>query len=381
MRLFKRITNGLEALFLASAELIHTFNECKNGSVRLLKIVIKHALFPNTEQLIGEITYPSRLTWSEDAKQYLNSSLVADKPCYVLFRLDTTCTVGFEWLLFSFVPDTAPVRERMLYASTKATLRQEFGPGCIRHDFHITKPEDMQLATMEKLLQEKSSQTIVPSANMDNLHDPEINHHQSSVAYAAYDKAVSRGIRFPIDRDALDALGRLRDDCINYVQLVCFALECLFFQFRNETPYLQSVDILNEAVKLEEASQIPCDQVKMHIPTNCPRYHFYALRRDGANASPIVLVIFFYTLPSEGSSIKERMLYSTCKGPFLETVEDVVGIRIQRKVEVDSKETIDEKFFVDLLDPSSPKDSAKFLKPKGPIRQRGERRLNNLTPT
>ncbi|KFD48807.1 hypothetical protein M514_10291 [Trichuris suis] len=339
----------------ASAELIHTFNECKNGSVRLLKVVIKH------EQLIGEITYPSRQTWAEDARQYLNSSLVANKPCYVLFRLDTSCTVGFEWLLFSFVPDNAPVRERMLYASTKATLKQEFGPGCIRHDFHITKPDDMQFATMERLLQEKSSQNVVSSANMENLDDPEVNHHQSSVAYAAYDKAVSRGVRFPIDRDALDALGRLRDDCINYVQL--------------------SVDILNEAVKLEEAGQVPCDQVKMHIPTNRPRYHFYALRRDAANASPIVLVIFFYTLPSEGSSIKERMLYSTCKGPFLETVEDVVGIRIQRKVEVDSKETIDEKFFLDLFAPSSAKDSAKFLKPKGPIRQRGQRRLNNLTPT
>ncbi|KHJ41194.1 hypothetical protein D918_08781 [Trichuris suis] len=281
------------------------------------------------EQLIGEITYPSRQTWAEDARQYLNSSLVANKPCYVLFRLDTSCTVGFEWLLFSFVPDNAP--------------------------------DDMQFATMERLLQEKSSQNVVSSANMENLDDPEVNHHQSSVAYAAYDKAVSRGVRFPIDRDALDALGRLRDDCINYVQL--------------------SVDILNEAVKLEEAGQVPCDQVKMHIPTNRPRYHFYALRRDAANASPIVLVIFFYTLPSEGSSIKERMLYSTCKGPFLETVEDVVGIRIQRKVEVDSKETIDEKFFLDLFAPSSAKDSAKFLKPKGPIRQRGQRRLNNLTPT
>uniref|UniRef100_A0A5S6QV65 Twinfilin n=1 Tax=Trichuris muris TaxID=70415 RepID=A0A5S6QV65_TRIMR len=341
----------------ASAELIHAFSKCKNGSVRLLKVIIKH------EQLTEESCYPSKSTWAEDGKQCLHSSLVDGQPCYLLFRLDTACAVGYEWMLLSFVPDGAPVRERMLYASTKATLKQEFGPGSIRHDFHITKPEDVRFGTVEKLLQEKSSQNVVdPSIDMGNeLSTAQINHHQSSTLRAPFDNAISRGVRFPIDRDALDALAQFRDDSINYVQL--------------------SVDILNETVKLEEAAQVPCDQVKAYIPKNCPRYHFYALRKDATNTSPMVLVVFFYTLPDEGSSIKERMLYSTCKGPFLETVERVIGINIHRKVEVDSKETIDEQFFRGLLTPTLQTESSKFLKPKGPVRQRGQRRLNNLTPT
>ncbi|CAF4300229.1 unnamed protein product, partial [Rotaria sp. Silwood2] len=34
---------------------------------------------------------------------------------------------GHNWLLIVYIPDDAKVRERMLYASTVATLKREFG--------------------------------------------------------------------------------------------------------------------------------------------------------------------------------------------------------------------------------------------------------------
>ena len=39
-----------------------------------------------------------------------------------------------------------------------------------------------------------------------------------------------------------------------------------------------------------------------------------------------------YTMPGYNCSIKERMLYSTCKGPLLDHVEKEIGLEIARKV-------------------------------------------------
>lgn len=55
-----------------------------------------------------------------------------------VFRLDSKSSLGFEWLFISWSPDTAPIRQKMLYASTKATLKQEFGSSQIKEELHGT---------------------------------------------------------------------------------------------------------------------------------------------------------------------------------------------------------------------------------------------------
>lgn len=57
---------------------------------------------------------------------------------YIFYRFDTTNSLGYEWLLLSWSPDSAPVRHKMLYASTKATLKQEFGSAHIKDEMHAT---------------------------------------------------------------------------------------------------------------------------------------------------------------------------------------------------------------------------------------------------
>ena len=54
------------------------------------------------------------------------------------FRLDSKNSSGYEWLFVSWSPDTAPIRQKMLYASTKATLKQEFGTSQIKEELHGT---------------------------------------------------------------------------------------------------------------------------------------------------------------------------------------------------------------------------------------------------
>jgi len=55
-------------------------------------------------------------------------------------RLDSQNTSGYEWLLINWSPDSSAIRQKMLYASTKATLKQEFGSGQIIEELHATVP-------------------------------------------------------------------------------------------------------------------------------------------------------------------------------------------------------------------------------------------------
>jgi len=62
------------------------------------------------------------------------------KICIIYFlRFDVKSdTKNYDWLLISWCPDVAPIRQKMLYASTKATLKQEFGSAKIKEELHGT---------------------------------------------------------------------------------------------------------------------------------------------------------------------------------------------------------------------------------------------------
>jgi hypothetical protein len=57
-------------------------------------------------------------------------------PCYIVFRLDTKNDQGFQWMLCSYVPDGSPVRQRMLYGSTRELLKRHLGSNYFASDMH-----------------------------------------------------------------------------------------------------------------------------------------------------------------------------------------------------------------------------------------------------
>lgn len=76
--------------------------------------------------------------WDKDYVKFIEPLIEEDTPCFILFRLDTKSTTGYEWLLLSWSPDSAKVRQKMIYASTKATLKKEFGTMNIKDEMHAT---------------------------------------------------------------------------------------------------------------------------------------------------------------------------------------------------------------------------------------------------
>lgn len=66
------------------------------------------------------------------------TEIVVSESFFHDIRLDSQAHGGYEWVLISWSPDDSPVREKMLYASTKATLRKEFGAAQIKDEIFGT---------------------------------------------------------------------------------------------------------------------------------------------------------------------------------------------------------------------------------------------------
>jgi hypothetical protein len=91
-----------------------------------------------------------------------------------------------------------------------------------------------------------------------------------------------RGLAFPVDQSAEEKLAELRDGKCNYVQLVgCLIMYSalimleIIYLYLSITAYAQSVDTLNEAIKLEDCNTLRPNQLNTAIPKQAARYHFY----------------------------------------------------------------------------------------------------------
>ena len=77
-------------------------------------------------------------------------------------------------------------------------------------------------------------------------------------------------------------------------------------------------------------------------------------------------------MPGYNCSIKERMLYSSCKNAVVEVIESE-GIEIVKKIEVDSGSELTESFIQDEIHPKKILNKTKFARPAPP--SRGNRRI------
>lgn len=55
-----------------------------------------------------------------------------------------------EWLLLLWSPEDSPIRQKMLFASTKATLKRQFGSTQIKEELFASSREEATLAAFKK---------------------------------------------------------------------------------------------------------------------------------------------------------------------------------------------------------------------------------------
>lgn len=91
------------------------------------------------EELIPSASVPASGDFDSDFS-LLSSQIEPDTPAYLLYRLDLPVA---SFILYSYVPDTSPVRAKMLYASTRATLVRFLTPARLATTIHASLPDEL----------------------------------------------------------------------------------------------------------------------------------------------------------------------------------------------------------------------------------------------
>ncbi|XP_024912270.1 twinfilin-1a [Cynoglossus semilaevis] len=323
------------------------FASARNGDeYRCLKIVIED------EQLTLGTARKASKKWDQEYDSLVLPLIDEKVPCYILYRLDSTNNQGYEWIFLAWSPDIAVVRDKMLYAATRATLKKEFGGSHIKDEIFGTTKDDLNLSGYRKYLTSQAA-PLPLSAAEEELRQFKLNEVQTDIGVDTKQQTL-QGVAFPLHRDAVAALERFRDGIINYVQL--------------------QLDAEQEIIRLCSTEATELKDLPKRIPDDSPRYHFF-LYKHSHEGDYLESTVFIYSMPGYNCSIKERMLYSSCKNPLVDMVENNLHIEIEKKLEIDDGEGLTSDFLYEEVHPKQHAHKQAFAKPKGPAGKRGGRRI------
>uniref|UniRef100_A0A3B5L5E2 Twinfilin actin-binding protein 2b n=1 Tax=Xiphophorus couchianus TaxID=32473 RepID=A0A3B5L5E2_9TELE len=331
---------------IATAELKQFLAQARRGSIRIMKIIIS-----NEELVLDSFREPVQ-SWDQDYDQFVLPLLTPQEPCYILYRLDSQNAQGYEWTFIAWSPDQSPVRQKMMYAATRATLKKEFGGGHIRDEMFGTVEDDLCFQGYMRHRSSCSSPAPLTSAEQElqRIKITEVlkKSHELSGAQTL------QGLAFPLQEDAKRALQQLKHKRINYIQL--------------------RLDVERETIELVHTKPTETHELPFRIPTDSPRYHFFVFKHSHQDQLHEALV-FIYSMPGYTCSIKERMLYSSCKNRLLDEVERDYQLEVTKKMEIDSGDSLTEDFLYEEVHPMEHTLKQAFAKPRGPGGKRGNKRL------
>ncbi|XP_033823893.1 twinfilin-1-like [Periophthalmus magnuspinnatus] len=323
------------------------FASARSGDeYRLVKIVIED------EQLTLGTSRKASKSWDKDYDPLVLPLLEDDVPCYILYRLDSQNNQGYEWIFLAWSPDRASVRHKMLYAATRATLKKEFGGGHIKEEIFGTVKDDLSLSGYRKHLTSQAAPLPLTAAE-EELRQIKLSEVQTDVGVDTKQQTL-QGVAFPIHQDGMAALEKFRDKKINYIQL--------------------KIDFEQELIKLCSTEPTEIKDLPSRIPKDVARYHFF-LYKHSHEGDYLESTVFIYSMPGYKCSIRERMLYSSCKNPLVDMVENRLKMEIEKKLEIENGEELTSDFLYDEVHPKQHAHKQVFAKPKGPAGKRGGRRI------
>ncbi|KAK9890867.1 hypothetical protein WA026_012211 [Henosepilachna vigintioctopunctata] len=328
----------------ANDELKKFFAKCKDDNVRLIKVSIKN------EELILSDHRQVQHNWENDYDKLILPLIEDDQPCYILYRFDSKSDKNYEWLFISWCPDTASVRQKMLYASTKATLKKEFGSAQLKEDIHGTIKSDITLNGYHRY---KKNAVAPAPLTMREEELQEIKRSEVHTDYSVSSKHQTlSGVSFPLTQSGSSAIQDMKNGSYDYLQY--------------------KIDMNEEKIDLSFAGNVGLDKLASKIPTDSARYHLFNFKHTH-EGDYMENIVFIYSMPGYNCPIRERMLYSSCKNPLIDTINNL-GLEIVKKVEIDSGAELTESYLYDEIHPTKNLYHPKFAKPKGPP-NRGPKRI------
>ena len=145
-----------------------------------------------------------------------------NEAAYIILRRHQNAPDGF--VAVTYVPDTANVRQKMLFASTRLTLTRELGTERFRETIFATTRQELTAEGWKK--HEKHGELKAPlTAEEQTLQGVKEAEAEASRGTNARSSHVSSGLSFPMSEDALAALKGLPGGQENLVQLVSVTMD------------------------------------------------------------------------------------------------------------------------------------------------------------
>ncbi|EKX53088.1 hypothetical protein GUITHDRAFT_64841 [Guillardia theta CCMP2712] len=179
----------------ASPELVEEFSKAKEGKeIRFLKAQIEDKQIVITER--GNVSGDEKSDF-----EAMTKILDEDAPSYILFRIDEGPKPG--WLLALYVPENSKVRMKMLYASSRDSLKRDLGSSSFVAEMHATDLDEMSYASYQK-------STVVSETERLSLMSPSERMRAKASAnthiHTGVSKSYVHAVKFPMSEDAKAAL-------------------------------------------------------------------------------------------------------------------------------------------------------------------------------
>jgi len=220
----------------------------------------------------------------------------------------------------------------MLYASSRASLRQELGSDHFLDEVFGTVIDDFTTAGYASYLEHKNS--AAPLTLEEEMKNEERAHGVfeggagTSVAYV-------HGVQFAVAPEVLSALDDFAASAVNYVQM--------------------SIDASKEEIILNFSENHDVSELPSFVPNDEPRYHVFrwSHNHEGVDYNSVV---YCFSCPdgsagTTASPIKLRMLYASSKANVTALFEQR-SIEVAIKLEICKGDEFSEQEFMAILHPA-----------------------------
>ncbi len=298
--------NKMQSGIAASQELSTAFNNLVSDSQqRALLATIEN------ESLVPAQTIPLQSEHFTADLQQLQEHLSPTKASYVLLKTHPGDADGYAAI--TFVPNAAPVRQKMLFASTRLTLVRELGIERFRQTVFATEKSEL---TAEGWARHEASEKVAAplteeESGLQGVKEAEAREAQGTGARRGH---VSSKVDVKTGEGVVEALSVLKEE----------GCKGTLVQLKYVLP--------DETLQLDSSTDnVAPEAVAGTIESKEPRYSFYS-HPSATSEDCQPSVVFIYTCPTS-SKIKERMIYSTGKSWTRTVAERDAGLTIAKSLE------------------------------------------------
>ncbi|KAH9812085.1 hypothetical protein DFH28DRAFT_980002 [Melampsora americana] len=327
----------------------------KTSDIRLLVVIIEN------EVAITKLSLPPHVGRSDiEDFELIDDVLEDDRPAYVLYRLNQS--EGGSWIFISYVPDNAKVREKMLYASTRATISRQLGETHFKESIFATSKRDL---TPEGYLAHLASQKAQAPMTARERELADIKAAEGISAITMGTEVRSSNV-WGANGGNNASLGlKWNPDAQEALQAWCSQSGCKSVQF--------NIELGTETIVLSENGASD----ELVFPDSQPSYTFYRYSPTQESKS---LPVFIYACPLK-SPVKSRLVYSSSSSSVSGKASEF-GIQLSKKFETSDPDEINDDYMSSELksilapvDPNEstshqPLDKPAFAKPARPGRRR-----------